>query len=164
MSPRNRKVTEESFSVRVILRLAKSPAITAAVTLAYVIVLLLLQFVIPGPDKEETPSLESRIDRLADSLTAASETITEIEGEVEARLQLVEELRQDAETYERLAELNREEVEAVTQVIEGELEEDQAVSLWREILLNIGFLILGSLLTVIIATWRERKHRRSSDP
>lgn len=112
----------------------------------------------------QDPPLEERIDALATSLTDASQTITEIEGEIEARQELVLELREDAETYERLASLHRDEVEAVAQALEGELEEESGESFWKNFLMSFAFFILGVVMSALVTIRYSRRPAREPKP
>ena len=91
--------------------------------------------------KEET--IEDRINTLTTSLRDASRIVSQVEEEIADRQQLVQRLQKDAETYNKVASLNKGDVEAVAQVLRGELKKDDRRKLFRDILLNFVFFMLG---------------------
>jgi chromosome segregation ATPase len=103
-------------------------------------------------EKDDAPeTLDQRIAHLADSLAAASESISAVEAEIESRKQLVEELERDARTHEKLLRLRKSEVEAVAQTLRGELVREGRHSFRLGLAQNAVFFVLGAIASVALA-------------
>jgi len=98
--------------------------------------------------KEET--LEDRIRQLTDSLKDAAEVVSKIEAEVQQRKELVVRLQQDAETAKNIANLKKAEVDSVSQLFRGELKKEEKRSFIRDFGMNLGFFVLGVIVTYFI--------------
>jgi hypothetical protein len=118
----------------------------------------LVGFVIVGPfsDPVRPVTIEQRIETLTGSLKAASETIADIEKEINSRKALVTQLQNDAATAKGLIALNKEQVEAVSQALRHEISEAETKNFWTGLATNFAFTLLGFGLSEGWRWWRGR--------
>jgi hypothetical protein len=117
---------------------------------------LLAQFlhreVAPGlAARDESLTLESRIDHQARALRNAADNMRAIEGEIAARQQLVEKLAADAATQEYLLDVTRQEAEAIARTLRGELARSDTRARREQLLFGLLFFALGIAASVALA-------------
>jgi hypothetical protein len=116
-----------------------------------------IESIAPGlfnEDNKET--LETRIERLTNSLGDSAKTISDIEREIESRKTLVTKLQHDADVAKQIGELKAEQVAAVSQALRGESNRESQSGFWVNVGTNLFFTLLGAALAEGIRWWRER--------
>lgn len=97
------------------------------------------------------PSLPSRIETLATTLTDTSEAVREIENELASRRELVKRLQEDAIRYEELAKVNEEGYRAVMDVLQEEFQASEKRSLRASVMQGLVFFVLGVAASATVA-------------
>lgn len=109
--------------------------------------------------RTDTVTIEDRIRELSESLLSATETITQIENEINKRQELVVDLEAKAKLATDLYNTNRGQLDAVAAVLRGELARDERSTFWWGVGQNIVFMILGAFLGHYIERFMSRKKK-----
>ena len=104
---------------------------------------LLLVFSPPASKLQSETDLSTRIESIANDLDSTSTELSNIQKELEQRIEYVENLKKDAEIAENVISLTDEQVKAVQSKLNEELNANNEKSLVQDILLNSIFFILG---------------------
>lgn len=111
-----------------------------------------------GPKPE--PDLPSKIQKLTKSLNTASDSMRQIEVEIEKRQELVRELEKQADTASKITTLNKEQRDAVAQLLRDEIKSDERQNFWTAQLLAFFYAALGVALSEAYRyamRWRARR-------
>lgn len=99
----------------------------------------------------EGGSLSSRLQTLSNNLAITSESIRQMEGDIEKTKVLVDDLEKKKLLYEQAVTLNRDQVEAVAYLLNQQQEEENRRSFW----INVGIGFAVNLITAVLATYFE---------
>src|SRR4051812_18605090 len=95
--------------------------------------------------------LESNLLNLARLLEESSDSVRQIEEQLESRKRRVEQLQHDAETAQGLLNLTDEQRKAMAFLLNSELQRAGKKSLWQGALVNGVFFILGFVVQWILS-------------
>ncbi len=107
----------------------------------------------PGAQED----LSIRIEKVATELSESSQTLLDIQIELENRISTVEELKKEAEIAESMISLTEEQVAAIQSKLNQELEESNGKSLIYNIIISTVFFLLGLIAQPIYSFFKERK-------
>jgi hypothetical protein len=103
--------------------------------------------------KERTQAnetLESRLAAVASNMTNASELLTLVQIEIEARATKAKQLAAEVEEGEQLKELTQPQKDAVASLLRGEIVRESARSKWWNVGISTAYFALGSAVTVLV--------------
>jgi flagellar basal body-associated protein FliL len=95
--------------------------------------------------------LSSRLEALSSNLAITSESIRQVESDIERTKALVADLEKKKLLYEEAITLNRDQVEAVAFLLDQQQKEENKRSFW----INVGIGFVVNLLTAVLATYFE---------
>lgn len=106
----------------------------------------------PGPED----ILTDRISAVSSTLAETSKELSEIQEELETRIEYVQNLKKEAEIAENVISLSEEQVNAIQAKINQEFEANSEKNTNISILINFVFFILGLVVPRVIAVIRKK--------
>lgn len=100
--------------------------------------------------------LSIKIEEIAKELSESSQTLLDIQTELENRISTVEELKKEAEIAENMISLTEEQVTAIQSKLNQELEESSGKSLIFNILISTVFFLLGLIAQPICSRFKKK--------
>ena len=91
-------------------------------------------------------TFDQRVEAASAALRDASQTVTELEGEIAARQKAVERLEQQR----KVLGVDREQVEAIANLLNEDMRADTRRALWIGVGSNAIFFILGVVVTLLL--------------
>lgn len=110
---------------------------------------------IPTDNIDDT-DISTRIEKISQDLAESSSQLSNIQRELEERIQYVEELKAEAEVAENVISMTEEQVSAVQAKLNQELESSSTKGMIQSILIGAFFFVLGYIVQPI-HNWFKRK-------
>ena len=95
--------------------------------------------------------MASKINDIAKTLSESSDMLTDIETELQKRIDKVNNLKEEAEQAEQIISLTQDQVQAIQSSINKELKKDSRKSFWSGVVVNFVFFVLGALVSFLIS-------------
>lgn len=108
----------------------------------------------PASIQEE--DLSVKIEEISKDLLESSQTLLNIQTELENRISTVEELKKEAEIAENMISLTEEQVAAIQSKLNQELEASSGKSLLYNILISTLFFLLGLIMQPILNLFKKK--------
>lgn len=127
-----------------------------------IIVVLYISTFLVSTDNTEYIDISSRIENISQGLAESSAELSNIQKELEERIQYVEELKAEAEIAENVISLTDEQLNAVQAKLNQQLEASSTKGMIQNILVAAFFFVLGYIVQLIL-NWNKRKNSRTAE-
>lgn len=133
----------------------------------YVEMLLLLLWLnsipIEQDNTEDSADMSVRIEAISENLSVASNELSNIQKELEARIEYIDDLKKEAEIAENVISLSEEQVNAVQAKINKELTKSNTKNIILSVIINAFFFTLGIAVPFIINYIKSRKQKSTPE-
>lgn len=137
--------------------------ITFLLTCFLSILIFTLTTFLPSSQSTKENDISIKIERISSNLAEASDELSDIQKELEKRIEFVETLKEEAEIAENVISLSEEQVNAVQSKLNDELNANNAKGLLQDILIGISSAILGALIPVLFNYIKKKRNMQNED-
>lgn len=113
--------------------------------------------------KKSNEDISTRIEKISNNLAEASSELSNIQEELEARIEYVENLKKEAEIAENLISMTDEQVNAVQAKINQELNASSGKSFFQSIAISAFFFALGLIIQPISKTIKKKFGKKTKN-
>ena len=103
--------------------------------------------------EEKEPDISTKIKRISKTLDKSSIALSDLQMELEQKIQYVKELNAEANQAQSLLSLSRDQVKAITTMINKETQRENRANFWKSVLVNFVFFILGAVASYVISKY-----------
>ena len=94
-----------------------------------------------------------KIKRISNTLNKSSMALSDLQMELERKIQYVNELNAEANQAQSLLSLSHDQVKAIRTMINKETQRENRINFWKSVLINFVFFILGAIASYIISKY-----------
>lgn len=110
---------------------------------------VILRFIKKG--KQPEPDISVKIEKVSAVLSQSSEELTNLQKELEGKLEYVNKLNEQANQAQNLLTLSHDQIEAIITMLNQETKKENKINFWKSVLVNFIFFILGAVASYIIS-------------
>lgn len=103
--------------------------------------------------EEKEPDISTKIKKISRTLNKSSIALSDLQMELEQKIQYVNELNAEANQAQSLLSLSRDQVKAITTMINKETQRENRANFWKSVIVNFVFFILGAVASYVISKY-----------
>lgn len=103
--------------------------------------------------KNEKPDISVKIEKVSKTLSNSSAELSNLQQELEEKIQLVNDLNMKANQAQNLLSLSADQIEAIKTMLNQETQKENRANFWKSVLVNFIFFVLGAITSYIISKY-----------
>ena len=105
-------------------------------------------------EKEENePDISTKIETISKTLNKSSVELSDLQKELESKIQYVNDLNAEANQAQSLISLSHDQIEAIKTMLNKETQKENRANFWKSVLVNFIFFIMGAVASYIISKY-----------
>lgn len=103
--------------------------------------------------EKKEPDISKKIELISKKLNKSSIELSDLQKELERKVQFVNDLNAEANQAQSLLSLSHDQIEAIKTMLNKETQKENRASFWKNVLVNTIFFILGAIASYIISKY-----------
>ena len=103
--------------------------------------------------KNNEPDISEKIERGSKTLSSSSAELTDLQQELEEKIQFVNDLNMKANQAQSLLSLSHDQIDAIKTMLNQETQKENRANFWKSVLVNFIFFVLGAIASYIISKY-----------